>query len=300
MSTSYGPGFFRRAGASDAEGMSRPEGSSAPAANEPERGRAGGHLPANREAALHQDLERLQKERERRRECWSLLAALQMLRAHLWIGRVGEPTQGLSVILAADTDNQTWFLIDALRESGDFVPGTALYFDTQVEGRRLRFECELAEVVAFDGGPAYRAIQPQVVLDQQRRNAYRVRVPASLRVPATLSSSSFRSPGRVLDLSTRGCSTRVESPLSVDRGDPLRVQFKLGELDVSCSATVRHVEACPGAARIGMEFDVVTAAAPAPARGATQPSADVPSLEQAVARLQREILRRRQEQQHQQ
>lgn len=272
MTMSFGSGFFRRAVASAPE--------TTPAANEPD---AGGDTP------LHQELDRQQQERDQRRECWSMLAALQMLRAHLWIGRVGEPTKGLTVILATDTEHQSGFLIDALRESGDYAPGTALYFDTQVEGRRLRFECELAEVVAFDGGLAYRAIDPRIVLDQQRRNAYRVRVPASLRVPATLSAPSFKSPGRVLDLSTRGCSTRVESPVPFARGEPLRVQFRLGELDVSCAATVRHVESSAGTTRIGMEFELVATGSTSSAR------TDMPSLEQAVARLQREILRRRQE-----
>lgn len=266
MSKPFGSGFFRRAAAVAP--------SNAPTA-------------AN-EDTLHQELDRQQQERERRHECWSMLAALQMLRAHLWIGRVGEPTQGLTVILATDTEHQSGFLIDALRESADYTPGTPLYFDTQVEGRRLRFECELAEIVTFDGGLAYRAIDPRIVLDQQRRNAYRVRVPANLRVPASLSAPSFKSPGRVLDLSTRGCSTRVESPVPFDRGEPLRVQFRLGELDVSCAATVRHVESSAGSTRIGMEFDLVATGSGSSAR------ADIPSLEHAVARLQREILRRRQ------
>ncbi len=214
------------------------------------------------------------------RECWSLLSALQMLRAHLWIGRVGDPSMGLSVIVAVDPD-RNYFLIDALREADRLTPGTALYFDTQVEGRRLRFECQLAEIVGLDGGPAYRALEPRLVLDQQRRNAYRVRVPETLRLPAALSSGSVRAPARMLDLSTQGCSTRVESALYISRGDALHVQFKLGEFDLACAATVRHVQRLGGAARIGMEFELHS-------RG------DAPTLDQAVARLQREILRRRQ------
>ena len=326
MSKSFGTGFFRRASTPtageriDDEAFVGQDSASPTAANESDlhdASRVHADPPA---ATLHENLDQQQQERDRRRECWSLLAALQMLRAHLWIGRIGEPTQGLSVILAADAEHQSSFLIDALRDSGEFTPGTALYFDTQVEGRRLRFECELAEIVSMDGGPAYRAVNPHVVLDQQRRNAYRVRVPASLRVPAALSASSFRSPGQVTDLSTRGCCARVESAVGLDRGDPLRVQFKLGTFDVSCAATVRHVESSGGTARIGMEFDIVStgtsAASPVAARGATgalgrtrplgvntaptpsasgSPSANVPALEQAVARLQREILRRRQE-----
>lgn len=213
------------------------------------------------------------------RDCWNLLGALQMLRAHLWLGRVGECSLGLSVIVALEA-GQTSFLIDALRDPGDLLPGNGLYFDTQVEGRRLRFECTLIEIVELDGGPAYRAADPRLVLDQQRRNAYRVRVPETLRLPAALGCGTQRVPARMLDLSTGGCSTRVESPLSVARGDTLQLQFKLGEFDLSCSATVRHIQRLAGAARIGMEFELAE-------------KSDAPSLDQAVARLQREILRRR-------
>lgn len=214
------------------------------------------------------------------RECWGLLAALQMLRAHIWIGRVGEPSLGLSVIVTTDLERQS-FLIDALREADDLAPGAALYFDTQVEGRRLRFECRMTEIVELDGGPAYRAVEPRLVLDQQRRNAYRVRVPETIRLPAALTSGLQRAPARMLDLSSRGCSTRVESPLSIDRGDALQVQFKLGDFDLICAGTVRHIQRVAGASRIGVEFDL----------GA---KSDAPTLDQAVARLQREILRRRQ------
>ncbi len=214
------------------------------------------------------------------RECWGLLAALQMLRAHVWIGRVGEPSLGLSVVVSVEMERQS-FLIDALREADDLAPGSALYFDTQVEGRRLRFECHMSEIVELDGGPAYRAVEPRLVLDQQRRNAYRVRVPETIRLAAALTSGLQRAPARMLDLSSRGCSTRVESPLSIDRGDALQVQFKLGDFEMTCSGTVRHIQRVAGASRIGVEFDL----------GA---KSEAPTLDQAVARLQREILRRRQ------
>ena len=212
--------------------------------------------------------------------CWDLLAALHMLRAHLWIGTLGEPSLGLSVIVSLDAERGT-FLIDSLREADTLVAGTGLYFDTQVEGRRLRFECQLVQIVDIEGGPAYLAADPRLVLDQQRRNAYRVRVPASLPLPAAIHSGAQQTSVKVLDLSTRGCSTRVDSLLPLDRGDTVRVELKLGETDLACSATVRHIQRIPGAARIGMEFDLNA-----------QPDAHV--LDQAVARLQREILRRRQ------
>lgn len=213
------------------------------------------------------------------RECWELLAALHALRAHVWLGEVGQPSLGLSVILSVDTA-QGHFLVDALRGDEALQAGTNLYFDTQVEGRRLRFECLLSNRLALDDGPAYLLSAPRIVLDQQRRSAYRVRVPATLRMPAAINEHGRMLPARLLDLSVQGCSARVESAISLSSGDSVRMHLKLSDLNLACTATVRHVERVPGAARLGMEFEL------------DQP-ADAAALDQAVAKLQREILRRR-------
>lgn len=213
------------------------------------------------------------------RECWELLAALHALRAHVWIGALDHPSLGLSVILSVDPA-QGHFLVDALRGDESLHAGTHLYFDTQVEGRRLRFECLLSNRLALDDGPAYLLSAPRIVLDQQRRSAYRVRVPATLRMPAAINEHGRMLPARLLDLSTQGCRARIESAMSLSTGDAVRVHLKLSELNLACSATVRHVERVPGAARLGMEFEL-------------DQTADAAALDQAVARLQREILRRR-------
>jgi c-di-GMP-binding flagellar brake protein YcgR len=214
------------------------------------------------------------------RECWELLSALRALRAHLWLGRSGEASAGLSVILGVEPERGE-FTVDGLRDDAHWPPGTPLYFDTQVEGRRLRFECELAEHRSAPGNSLYRMIAPRLVVDQQRRNAYRVRVSPALRLPAALRRGASALPARVLDLSTRGCSTRVEAAGDIGEGEHLRVRIPLDGLELMCTATVRHTERMPGATRLGMEFN-------APVH------ADAQALDQAVARLQREILRRRQ------
>lgn len=213
------------------------------------------------------------------REGWELLGALQLLRAHLWLGLRNQPSQGPTVLIAVDPA-QGHFLVDALRDAPELSPGDALYFDTQVEGRRLRFECRLDQVLNLGGGLAYQLSAPQLVLDQQRRHVYRVRVPANLRLPAAIQDGIRRTPARVLDLSTRGCGTRIESALDLEDGDIVRVQLHVGDTELSCAARIRNVQRLPGGARLGMEFDL-------------DPRADTHALDTTVARLQREILRRR-------
>lgn len=213
------------------------------------------------------------------REVWELLGALHLLRAHLWLGLRNQASHGPTVLIAVDPE-QGHFLVDALRDAPELAAGDRLYFDTQVEGRRLRFECRLDQILNLDGGLAYQLDAPRLVLDQQRRQAYRVRVPATLRLPAAIQDGLQRTPARVLDLSTRGCSTRTESMLALEDGDRVRVQLHVGETVLSCAARIRNVQRLPGGARLGMEFEL-------------DPRADLHTLESTVARLQREILRRR-------
>ena len=62
-------------------------------------------------------------------ECWNLLSALHLLRAHIWLGVRGEPSLGLSVIVGVQPDDGS-FLIDALRDLvGGLAAGTELYFE---------------------------------------------------------------------------------------------------------------------------------------------------------------------------
>lgn len=214
------------------------------------------------------------------REVWELLSALHLLRAHLWLGVIGQPTMGLSVILAIDHVNG-YLIIDSLRQADNLMEGSTVYFDTQVEGRRMRFECRLAQFINYENGPAYLIREPNLVLDQQRRGAYRVRVPIDVRLPAAIGADTSMVPARLLDLSTTGCSTRSETPMRLDAGDPVRVHLRLGSFDLDCTARIRNVQRVGGATRVGMEFEL-------------DETLGTSALEQAVARLQREILRRRQ------
>lgn len=213
-------------------------------------------------------------------ECADLLAALLALRTHLWFGCEAGRTSGVTVILALDRERGQ-LVVDALRDGARWPAGDVVWLEAQVDGRRLRFEARLDAHVTHDGRPACRLTEPRLVLDLQRRSSYRVRVPASLRLPAALRRGSQVMPARVMDVSTRGCNTRVDTADSLDPGDALRVELLLAGMDLACSATIRHVERLAGATRVGMEFEL-------------PPQTDLHAIEQAVARLQREILRRRQ------
>lgn len=213
-------------------------------------------------------------------EVWDLLAGLALLRAQLWLGVIDQDRAGLSVILAVKPE-RGWLLLDVLREDVELRAGDALVFDTQVEGRRLRFECLLDRVAALEDGPAYVATAPRLLLDQQRRVAYRVRAADARGLRAAIVDPDGQvKPARLMDLSHLGCAARIElaSPPLVGAG--VQCLLRLDELQLTTEAEVRNARPLAGGLRLGLEFKPPT-----------------PAIEQQLAqllsRLQRQLLRAR-------
>ncbi|MGQ0621258.1 MAG: flagellar brake protein [Panacagrimonas sp.] len=213
-------------------------------------------------------------------DAWELLSGLQVLRAHIWVGVVGRPSAGISIVLAVERQ-QGWLLLDALRDDDALSVDDALYFDTQVEGRRLRFECRLARIAQLDDGPAYLVTDPQLVLDQQRRASYRVRLPANgLPRAAVIDLAGVARPARVLDMSRGGLGLRVDSDSRFVPGAEVNLHVSLADFDFATDAEVRHVTRSEDGFRIGLQLLI------------GDPILDQ-KLGQAVNRMQRKVLRGR-------
>lgn len=214
-------------------------------------------------------------------QVWDVLAGLHLLRAHLWLGVTGKPPAGVTVVISV-SPREGWFLLDALRDDDALKPGDAVYFDTQVEGRRLRLECCILRMVALDDGPAYIAAQPRIVLDQQRRASYRVRLPSNTLLRAAITDPNGTvTPARVVDLSQTGCGARLSTGLSAAPGDAVYVCVSFADFDLSTPARVAHVESGGSSTHVGLEFAI-----------AEQVARE--RLAQSVFRLQRQVLRDRQ------
>lgn len=213
-------------------------------------------------------------------EVWELLAGLRVLRAHLWVGAIGRPSAGISVLLSTNADRNE-ALLDTLRDSEALQAGDELYFDTQVEGRRLRFECRLDSIAQLEDGPAYRITDPMLVVDQQRRAAYRVRLPATeLPRAALLDASGTPLPARVLDVSRDGLGLRVSQGAHFVAGTQINLHVTLPDFDFAADAEVRHVSRNSEGTRLGLQLKL----------GDAQIEQ---RLGQAVNRLQRRVLRGR-------
>ncbi|HKY93572.1 MAG TPA: PilZ domain-containing protein [Nevskiaceae bacterium] len=214
-------------------------------------------------------------------QIWDVLAGLHLLRAHLWLGVTGKPPAGVTVLISVSA-REGWFLLDALRDDDALKAGDAVYFDTQVEGRRLRIECRILRMVALDDGPAYVAAEPRIVVDQQRRASYRVRLPTTTLLRAAITDPRGTvTPARLVDLSQSGCGARMSSELAAAPGDAVHVRVSLDDFDLSTPARVAHLETGGSGTHIGLEFSIDEQAARE-------------RLAQSVFRLQRQILRDRQ------
>jgi c-di-GMP-binding flagellar brake protein YcgR len=213
-------------------------------------------------------------------QIWDVLAGLHLLRAHLWLGVNGKPAAGVTVVISVSA-REGWFLLDALRDDDALKPGDPVYFDTQVEGRRLRIECRILRMVALEDGPAYVAAEPRIVLDQQRRSSYRVRLPTgSLLRAAITDARGTTTPARLVDLSQTGCGARMSSELAAAPGDAVYVRVTLADFDLSTTAHVRHLETGSSTTHVGLEFAIDEQSARE-------------RLAQSVFRLQRQLLRDR-------
>jgi c-di-GMP-binding flagellar brake protein YcgR len=136
-------------------------------------------------------------------------------------------------------------------------------------------------MMALDDGPAYIAAEPRIVVDQQRRNSYRVRLPTSTLLRAAITDPhGTTTPARLVDLSQNGCGARMSTGIAASLGDTIHVRVSLVDFDLSTPARIAHIENGNATTQVGLEF-------------AIEEQAAKERLAQAVFRLQRQILRDR-------
>jgi c-di-GMP-binding flagellar brake protein YcgR len=116
-----------------------------------------------------------------------------------------------------------------------------------LDGVKVQFEADGAQVIAGNGNPALRVRLPESVVRLQRREAFRLRAPV-LRPPECLVPAGPGHPAsrfRVLDLSCEGLAL-VASP-----GQP---DFAVGSRLAACTLDL------PGAVPLRVDLDVIRAA----------------------------------------
>lgn len=184
-------------------------------------------------------------------EIASLLSLLHRQHASITINFHGQSQHYASMILEVDRNQQAFFLDEFNPPSGHkrAMAGEIFSVRASTSGLSIFFShCQLISVIEEDEGAVYKVALPKVLRHDQKREAFRARVLASMRAPVTLLSYEREKPipGRLIDLSNGGCNLvceqLVEPPFrNLEIFEELTLDIKDFERSVTVAAEARRV-----------------------------------------------------------
>ena len=213
---------------------------------------------------------------------WHVLAGLNAQRATVLLRDRAGTVHGTSLVLGIDSP-QRQFLLDAHEQASNEIPvGEPLWLEARVEGRRIEFTCQIRGRRELPDGPAWLAADPVLLLDEQRRSVYRLRISDDHPAQARLVHEDAPRPvaAQVIDLSRSGVGVQLARMAAVDRGTRITCMLKIIDLQLEVDSIVRYRSFDKAGTRLGLEFTDMSAAQEA-------------ALNRAVFRLERQILRER-------
>lgn len=213
---------------------------------------------------------------------WSVLAGLNALRTLVLLRDRAGTVHGTSLVLGIDS-LQRQFLLDAHEQaSNEFPVGDPLWLEARVEGRRIELSCQIRGRRELADGAAWVATEPQLLLDEQRRSVYRLRISDDHPAQARLMHEDAPRPvaAQIIDLSRSGVGLQLARMAAVDRGTRITCMLRIADLQLEVDSIVRYRSFDKHGTRLGLEFHDMSAAQEA-------------ALNRAVFRLERQILRER-------
>ena len=223
-------------------------------------------------------------------EIASLLSLLHRQHASITVNFRGQSQHYASMILEVDRDQQVFFLDEFNPPSGHkrALAGEIFSVRASTSGLSIFFShCQPISVIEEEEGAVYKVALPKVVRHDQKREAYRARVLASMQAPITLLAYEREDPlpGYLIDLSNGGCNLLLEGAIeppvrNMEIFEELTLDVEDFERSVTVAAEVRRVsfDAKKNATLCGLRFIHVD--------GSTQAEID-----RLVMFLQREALR---------
>ena len=213
---------------------------------------------------------------------WHVLASLNAQRATLLLRDNAGNVHGTSLVLGIDRQ-QSQFLLDAHEQSSTELPtGEPIWLEARIEGRRIELNCRIRGRRELADGPAWVATDAELLLDEQRRSIYRLRISGEHPAKATLMHEDAPKPvaAQIIDISRSGVGVQLPRVAAVDRDARITCMLRIAELQLDVDALVRYRRFDKDGTRLGLEFFELTAAQEA-------------ALNRAVFRLERQILRER-------
>lgn len=187
-----------------------------------------------------------------------------------------------SLIIEIDLQ-KSHLLLDELHPSDAMTriqPGTLMRMRTRADGSPLDFLCRIEGVQSAERGALYQVSWPTDVQYHERRNSFRVMIPADMSLPpATFTSAlgSFR--GRLTDVSSMGVGTVVAEAPNADIGASVTCTLSLPNTRLITDAQVRSAINSMGTQRLGILFCNLS-------------SAQKSAIARAVTALDRSLLKR--------
>jgi c-di-GMP-binding flagellar brake protein YcgR len=213
---------------------------------------------------------------------WHVLAGLNGQRSTLLLRDKAGTVHGTSLVLGIDSP-QREFLLDAHEQTSTELPlGEPVWLEARVEGRRVEFSCEIRGRRDLADGPAWVASDPKLLLDEQRRSIYRLKISGDHPAKANLVHDDAPRPvaAQLVDISRGGVGVQLSRMAAVDRDTHITCMLRIGELQLDVDSVVRYRRFDKHGTRLGLQFCDLT-----PAKEAV--------LNRAVITLERQILRER-------
>jgi len=182
---------------------------------------------------------------------WTMLWSLNSMQAHLFLRHSG--AQGLSMLIDVDPDKKT-LMVDALRDvpAPDRI-GAPMRIEAQIDGRLVEIGCAFQSVVRLPDGPAWLATKPRLVLDTERRQVYRLRIPTRSAFAVLVAGEDpAMLEGRLLDLSRYGFAISLPGALQVEIDTVVECQLQLPGGIFVCKGNIRDSSPTVETSRFGI------------------------------------------------
>ncbi|WP_114417404.1 flagellar brake protein [Marinospirillum perlucidum] len=186
-------------------------------------------------------------------EIASLLSSLHRQHASVTINFHGRSQHYASMLVEVDRDQKVFYLDEFNPPSGHklALAGESFGVRANTQGLSIFFsQCQAISVLEDEKGLVYKVAFPTAVQHNQKREAYRARVLASMQAPITLLAYERGKPiqGRLVDLSNGGCNLICEElpdpPLrNMEIFEELTLDVKDFERSITVPAEIRRISA---------------------------------------------------------
>lgn len=193
----------------------------------------------------------------RTQNIWQVLLDLQTSSTMISVSVAGLPGTYLSILLKVDIEHDTLLFdglqslhLDHLIEAGAVVSVSA-----KLGLNNIEFDCVVEAPFHLNKTPAFKAHVPTALRISERRNSYRVKIPATMSSsPVQLTTDNGPYQGRLIDISRQGAAALL--PIKVDTivGSKVTCTIRLMDNQLDTQADVRSASEQQGCQRVGLLF----------------------------------------------